>query len=462
MAVCRSNRRDWARVESGRNRVTFARNASITFATRAALVLIGLAMSVVMARVLGPAGKGIFSLAVVASSMVFHATNLGAGAASGYYLGRKKTPIAELAGNLLSLSVVIGVAALALALAFSSVLVSRFIPSVPLWAVVVALFAVPFSGLLCNFQMLFRAKSDFRNFNVVEILQPTSFFVFFVLCVVFVPTHLFGASIAVFLGSNVIAGLGAVFLMRRCVQFGFRWDPAIVKGTLRFGVQQNVASFLDVLNYRFDMLLVNYFLDPTYVGFYSISAVIPEKLWNIPNVLSSVLHPRVAHAGNENDANRDTAQVSRVTVLIIGTACVAILLLGRLFIRLLYSDRFLPAVTPMFILLPGILLISIAKVLTSALIARGYPRANLWAGLAAVASNVACNVVLIPRMRIDGAALASTVSYTLYAAVIVIYFMRVTKVRLGSLVVPTAGDARYLVRTVGRELSRVFAPKGER
>jgi O-antigen/teichoic acid export membrane protein len=462
MAVRRSGRRIGSRVGSGRNRVTFARNAAITLATRAAIILIGLVTSVIMARALGPAGRGLFSLVVVVSGMVFHATNLGVGAASGYYLGRKKTPVAELAGNLLSLSVAIGAGALAVSLAFSGVLVSRFVPSVPLWAVVVALFAVPFSGLLYNFQMLFRAKGDFRNFNVVEVLQPGSYFVLFVLCATFVPTRLFGASVALFLVSNVVAGLGAVLLMRRCVQFGFRWDPALVKGTLRFGIQQNAASFLDVLNYRFDMLLVNYFLDPAHVGFYSISLVIPEKLWNIPNVLSSVLHPRVAHAGNESDANRDTARVSRINVLIIGTACVAILLLGRPLIRLLYSERFLPAVTPMFFLLPGILMISVAKVLTSDLIARGYPRANLWAGLVAVVSNVACNVVLIPRMGIGGAALASTVSYSLYAVVIVIYFIRVTGVRLGSLVAPTAGDARYLARAVWGELSRVFAPKGEK
>ncbi|MCX5752848.1 MAG: oligosaccharide flippase family protein [Candidatus Krumholzibacteria bacterium] len=442
--------------------MTFARNASITFATRAALVLGGLVTSVIMARMLGPEGRGLFSLAIVASNMVFNATNLGVGAVSGYSLGRKKTPVAELAGNLLSLSVAIGAVALVLSLALSSLLGSRLIPSVPLWAVVVALFAVPFTGLLYNFQMLFRAKDDFRNFNIVEVLQPGSFFVFFVLCAAFVPARLFGASIVAFLASSVIAGLGAVLLMRRCVQFGFRWDPVIVKRTLRFGIQQNAAIFLDLLNYRFDMLLVNYFLDPVAVGFYATSLVIPEKLWNIPNVLSSVLHPRVAHAGDENDANRETAQVSRITVLIIGTACVAILLLGRLLIRLLYQDRFLPAVTPMFIILPGILMINISKVLTSDLIARGFPRANLWAGLVAVASNVACNIVLIPRMGIRGAALASTVSYTLYAVVIVIYFVRVSGARLGSLVVPTAGDARYLVRTVARELSRVFAPKGER
>jgi O-antigen/teichoic acid export membrane protein len=440
--------------------VTFARNAAITLATRIALVLVGLVTSVIMARALGPEGRGLFSLAVVASMMVFYATNLGVGAASGYYLGRKKTPLAVLAGNLLSISAVVGAAALALSLALSGVIASRVIPSVPRGAIVIALFAVPFSGLLYSFQMLFRANNDFRNFNIVELLQPASYFVLFVLAMVIVPARLFGASIVAYLVSMAVAGLGAVLLMRRCVRFGFRWDRDIVTGTLRFGVQQNAAIFLDILNYRFDMLLVNYFLDPAHVGFYAISLAIPEKLWNVPNILSAVLHPRIAHAGNTEEANRDTGLVSRITVLIIGVSCVAILLLGGFLIRLLYSERFLPAVSPMLILLPGILMMSVAKVLTSDLIARGYPRANMWAGLAAVAANVVCNVIMIPRMGINGAALASTVSYTLYAAVVAGYFKRVTGVRLDRVVAPRADDARYLARSVRRELSRMFSVSG--
>jgi O-antigen/teichoic acid export membrane protein len=307
--------------------------------------------------------------------------------------------------------------------------------------------------------MLFRANDDFRSFNIVELLHPCSFFVLFVLGMVFVPARLFGVSIAAYFAASVVAGVGAVLLMRRSVRFEFRWDRDIVAGTLRFGIQQNAAAFLDVLNYRFDMLLVNYFLDPASVGFYAISLAIPEKLWNVPNILSSVLHPRVAHAGNEA-ANRDTALVSRITVLIIGAACIAILILGGFLVRLLYSDRFLPAVSPMLILLPGILMMSVAKVLTSDLVARGYPRANMWAGLAAVAANVACNVILIPRMGIDGAALSSTVSYTLYAAVVAGYFVRITGVGLVATLVPRADDARLLVRAARRELSRAFSASG--
>lgn len=435
--------------------MTFARNVSITLATRIALILVSLVTSVIMARTLGPEGKGVFSLAVLAAGIVFIVMNLGVGPASGFMLGRKKASLEELAGNWLSLSVLIGIGALAVSLALAPVLAPRLVPSVPLWAIVIALLGVPFSMLVYNFQMLFRANNDFRSFNVIEALDPVSFFLLFVPCAVFLPGRLLRSSIEGYLASHVIAGLGAVFLMRRFTKLSFRWNGALVRETLRFGVQQNFGNLLDFLNFRFDMLLVNYFLGPVYVGYYSISVLVAEKLWYLPNILSAVLHPRVAHAGEDSDANRDTTRVSRTTVLIIGAGCLAILLVGRLLVRLLYSDRFLPAVTPLFLLLPGIFMMSLSKILTSDLTARGYPRASMWAGLVAVVSNVILNVLLIPRIAINGAALSSSVSYSLYAVVIVIYFMRVTGVRLAAIVMPKADDVRYCARIIVREMSRV-------
>jgi len=442
--------------------LTFVRNVSITLATRIALILVGLVTSVVMARMLGPEGKGLFSLAILAAGIVFVVMNLGIGPASGFMLGRKKASLEELAGNWLSLSVLVGIGALSLSLALAPVLAPRLLPSVPLWAIVIALFGVPFAMLVYNFQMLFRANNDFRSFNVIEVLAPVSFFLLFVPCAVFLPGQLLRPSLEISLASYVIAGLGAVFLMGRFVRLSFRWNGALVKETLRFGFQQNLGNMLDFFNFRFDMLLVNYFLDPAYVGYYSISVLVAEKLWYLPNILSAVLHPRVAHAGEDGDANRDTTRVSRMTVLIIGAGCVVIVLLGRLIVRLLYSDRFLPAVTPLLLLLPGIFMMSLSKILTSDLTARGYPRAGMWAGLVAVVSNVVLNVILIPRIAINGAALSSSVSYSLYAAVIVGYFMRVTGVRLAAIVMPKAEDIRYLTRIILREMSRVGVLKRQK
>ena len=438
--------------------MTFARNVSITVVARVVIVTAGLATNVIMARTLGPTGKGLFSLSILVSGLVFMALNLGVGTASGFFLGRKKVSLEELAGNWLSLSIVIGLGALALSLALAGVVVPRFVPSVPIGNVVIALFAVPFSILVFNFLLLFRANDDFLSYNVVDALQSVVFCVLFTACAIFASSRLLQASVVAWLAAYVVTGLCAILLMARLVRLSFRWNGPLVKDALRFGVQQNLGNLLDFLNYRFDMLLVNYFLNPAYVGYYSISVVIVEKIWYIPNVLSAVLHPRVAHAGEESEANRDTATVSRITVLIVGLACIVILALGRFLVRLLFSDRFLPAVTPLFLLLPGIFMMSLSKILTSDLTARGHPRANMWAGLVAVLSNVVANVVLIPRLAINGAALSSTISYSLYAVVVVTYFKRVTGVRLGTILVPTVEDVRYLARTAAREISHLPVP----
>jgi O-antigen/teichoic acid export membrane protein len=435
--------------------VTFARKVSITLATRIALIFVGLTTSIIMARSLGPEGKGLFSLAIISAGMIFIVVNLGVGAASGFMLGRRKISLEELAGNWLSLSMLIGATALALSFAIVPFLAPRWLPSVPLWAIALALLTLPSLILVYNFQMLFRANDDFRNFNIIEAMQPVSFLVFLLPFAFLSSGSLLASSLAAHLASNLVAGVGAALLMRRCVKLSVRWNGAVIGETLRFGVQHSLGNLLDFLNYRIDMLLMNYYLDPVHVGYYSISVLVAEKLWYLPNVLSAVLHPRVAHAGDEADANRDTTSISRMTVFVIGIGCLAILLIGRPVVRLLYSDRFLPAVTPLFLLLPGIFMISLSKILQSDLTARGYPRANMWAGLAAVISNVVLNVILIPRIEINGAAIASTVSYSLYALVIVVYFMRVTGVRLATIVVPKAGDVRYIIVNVWRELSRM-------
>jgi O-antigen/teichoic acid export membrane protein len=292
-------------------------------------------------------------------------------------------------------------------------------------------------------------------------MQPVVFCLLLAACVIFVSSRLLEASIVAWLLSCIITGVGAVLLMARFVKVGFRWNRPLIGGALRFGIQQNLGTLLDFLNYRFDMLLVNWFLDPTHVGYYSVSVVVVEKMWYVPNVLSAVLHPLVAKVDDEN-ANRATTLVSRVTVFVIAAGCLAILALGRPLVQLLYSSRFLPAVTPIFILLPGIVMISVAKVVVSDLTARGFPRAGMWAGLVAVVSNIAANMFLIPRLGLNGAALSSTISYALCAVVVVVYFLRVTGVALGDLVLPTPADVRYLVRTIRRELSRASLREGKK
>ena len=49
---------------------TFIKNTSITFMTRILQLILGVGISIIIARVLGPEGKGIYSLAILLSALL--------------------------------------------------------------------------------------------------------------------------------------------------------------------------------------------------------------------------------------------------------------------------------------------------------------------------------------------------------------------------------------------------------
>ena len=85
---------------------------------------------------------------------------------------------------------------------------------------------------------------------------------------------------------------------------------------------------------------------------------------------------------------------------------------GRPLVTILFSSSFSGAVAPLRWLLPGIFTLSIGRVLVAELLARETPQYIVWASATAVVANVIGNLVLVPRMGISGASLASSVSYS--------------------------------------------------
>ena len=69
---------------------------------------------------------------------------------------------------------------------------------------------------------------------------------------------------------------------------------------------------------------------------------------------------------------------------------------------------------------------------------------------ASVVCNIVLNVVLIPRYGIDGAAVASTCSYSLVFVATALVYRRLAGVSLRALVVPTREDGARYVRLVKR------------
>jgi O-antigen/teichoic acid export membrane protein len=87
------------------------------------------------------------------------------------------------------------------------------------------------------------------------------------------------------------------------------------------------------------------------------------------------------------------------------------------------------------------------------MLARGYPRLIFWSGLVSLLVNIALNIILIPRYGISGAAVATSISYTLNFVVLVIAFRYLTGTPVISMLIPRYSDLKLLSRRLRAELA---------
>jgi O-antigen/teichoic acid export membrane protein len=108
-------------------------------------------------------------------------------------------------------------------------------------------------------------------------------------------------------------------------------------------------------------------------------------------------------------------------------------------------------VIPLWILLPGALCMAVQSILGNDLAGRDYPMAIVWIWTALLITNVALNLIWIPRYGIAGAAASSTVAYVLSLFLMGRYWLeRFPEVRAIDLFLIRADDLRSLKETLTR------------
>ncbi len=107
---------------------------------------------------------------------------------------------------------------------------------------------------------------------------------------------------------------------------------------------------------------------------------------------------------------------------------------------LLFGQRFAPSVRVIWLILPGTIVTSMAKVAASHLTGRGKTgRTSAFGGLA-VAVTLGLDLLLIPRFGIAGAAVASSASYIINGVLLLIILRRELRAKWSAMFVPSRAE----------------------
>lgn len=406
---------------------SISKSSAITFSSQILISALGLTISIILARGLGPAGRGIYALIILIPAVMFKLGSLGIEAANVYFTGSKRYEVKHIVSNSLFTSILLG---LVLILSFYGIshldifqdfLNSNQINPLYLWLVVLT---IPFS-LLCRFlKNIFLGKEKIITFNKIGIFQIVFQLIAIIVFVLILRQGVFGAVFSYVLAISGVT-LFAILLIRKITKISLSFNRRLFKDSAKYGLKAYFGNLAQFFNYRLDMFLVALFLTPAAVGYYCIAVGIAERLWMIPGAIATVLFPRVSSLSVQ--ANALTPRVCRHTFLIIFVLSLILAFFTKPLIKILFGSAFLPSVMPLLILLPGVIALGGAKTLTADLAGRGKPQLGTYAALTSLAINVPLNLYLIPKWGISGAAFASTVAYTLATVIVIIAFTKISK-----------------------------------
>ncbi|HEY4304185.1 MAG TPA: oligosaccharide flippase family protein [Gemmatimonadaceae bacterium] len=426
----------------------FARNTAISLFSYVASTALNVGVNVVVARTLGPSGKGAFTLLTLFSVTVSLVINLGLGQSAVFYLGQQRFSARTIASNLLALTVVIGLVStvlLAVALPWYAQTVFGPISRSIILAVVLS---TPLALAKLYAEYFFAALHDFwwnTGLNLIDLG---------VRLLLLVAAGIGVASLSTAVAS-MIAGLavativGWAVIWKRLGGLSFTISSELFKPFASYGVRSYSAVFITYLNLRFDQFLVGFFLSLDQVGIYSVAVVVAELAMKMANVVAKVLFANVASLDAES-ATRLTSRTMRATITLAAVTAALLVLIGPLAIRLLFGSAYDSGYMALWLLLPGTLVFNFTQVLYSDLCGRGHPSIGTYASLASIVVTLVGNVLLTPRWGINGAAATSSAAYAVGALVMVVGYLRTAGQGLRDVLWVTRVDLRDAADAVRR------------
>lgn len=408
----------------------FVGGVAWTAATQVGALAIGMVTSVFTARLLGPSGRGVLTVAILVPTMLQLVVNAGAPSANVFLTGSRRFDDEQLARNSTLVcvggSIIGSLVVLALALTDTLRLV---IPHVATGIIALSMLSLPLLLLKGTVGGILHGRQQLRTIGLIEIIQAV---ILLVLTLVLLGSMHLGVSGAV--AATVVSVFVGTAATMRATHLSAKawlpqWDMVVLRPMLKYGLKGNAANLMQFFTYRLDSLIMNAIAGSSPVGIYSVSVRLGELLWLGPSAVSYAIFPKAAR-DDRATMDRFTPKAFWITAWLCLAGAVGMAAVGSVAVQALFGKAFSGAYLPLVTLLPGIVLLGAGSVLANEIAGRGHPGYNALGAVLTLMVTVTLDLILIPRHGATGAAAASTCAYTVSFLTAVGAYLHVSKAPL--------------------------------
>ena len=385
------------------------RNVFETYGTRMLVIAVTFATAVVIARELGPTGRGFYAVAATVGAIGVQFGNLGLHSSNTYYVAKDRALLPALIGNTLA---VIFAASVVTALSGIGFFFLPKLSPVHGALLLLALASIPVFLAYQLTQGLLLGVNEVRAYNQIEC--SGKLLALLLICILALVHR---GTVELFFGmtlsSVMLSLLWALLRLRRVSTEPPALSLAVFRQSIGIGMKAYSIAVFGFLLMRIDLLMVKYMLGATEAGYYSISQVLTENTMMFPVVVGLLLFPKLSSIREREEkfqlAKKAVLVTAALMLPVVGIATLA----AAPIISIAFGRNFLPAVSPFAWLMPGTYFLGIEVVMVQLLNSEGYPQVIVMAWIADTIVNVALNFWAIPRYGITGASVISSVCYFL-------------------------------------------------
>jgi O-antigen/teichoic acid export membrane protein len=416
-----------------------------------AALAFGVAVSVLLPRVLGPEARGEYQLAVKLAGLVLAVAQWGIPEVLLQAIAERRASQGALIGTSLGLGLG-GAAVTATILWLAAPLFQdNLLRGVKPWLLTLTLGGSVASlvGLLARRFIQLGGRLDV--YNGLDIGRTALFLLLVAIGGALLPRQALGPTLAWLVGEVALAIVATAFLIRRTRPAFTPWSvqPRLAAELTHAGAPIQVGLLGMFLGSEGGAFVLNANLDVATVGIYSVALSVSRLVLQISVALRTALQPRLM--ADEHDSAAMTARVTRHGLLWMFVVACA-LAIGSPLAPVIFTHDFSAVGPALVLLLPGMVAYGVWQLLASHLLRIGRRGFLAWVAWLFGVSSIALQAAGAQVFGLPGAAVGLSVAYLVATLVVLVAFVHMSGRPVRELV-PVPSDLAFYVGLTRRALA---------
>lgn len=407
----------------------------------------GVAVSIILPRMLGAEARGEYQLAVKLAGLVLAVAQWGIPEVLLQLLAERRGSTGALVGT----SLLLGTAGAAVVAAVLGLAAPLFQDNL-LRGVEPLLLALTLGGSLASLIALLARRFiqlDGRVdlYNGLDVGRTVLFLLLVLLGGVLLPRQALGPTLAWLLAELSLAAVAVALLWR--MQPAWRVQRKLARELASSGAPIQFGLLGMFIGSEGGAFVLNASLDVATVGVYSVALSIARLVLQVSIALRTALQPRLV--GPETDSAAVTARVTRHGLLWMVLVSVG-LAIGSPLVPLIFTREFAAAAPALLVLLPGMIAYGVWQLLASHLLRIGRRAFLALVAWLFGATSIVLQALGAQALGLVGAAAGLSLAYVLATAVVLVVFVRLSG-RSARELIPVTGDLAFYVGLTRRALA---------